>query len=427
MLYKLFLFRLKWLTPQEKTALDALISQRNFIISKNDLSKPLIILRYTYRELLRIIKLPVNKISNRNKVLLINDGEKGVLNATNILIQNKVENNFSKTSHETIAHFSLFHKIQLIILLIISYPFITLIQKRFSNKLNVLSLPNIISNCFIIKSQVINRFDKVYLFGCYKPETNLISLILQKNNIETAFFVSGTPLVYFFQNIVCNELLISNPYQIDEIKNKVLKNAHFETFKLLKPLKLSSFTNFYSTPPPSNTIAIYTSGIWKRKKAKLPFIAEMEINESHLFNYLSTFLEKRPHYALTILFHPIEKQNMQDYEYAKKYYQKKLDNKTVIKFEPMSCNTIDLFSKFDVALSIISNTIYERLYCGYKVLFVNTEKDGMFPIENSSLFNICVDSYDSFVNKLQTVLNYKTEEYFKELNLEKYHFQGYKQ
>ncbi|MFM7106086.1 MAG: hypothetical protein ACKOW8_11240, partial [Flavobacteriales bacterium] len=77
------------------------------------------------------------------------------------------------------------------------------------------------------------------------------------------------------------------------------------------------------------------------------------------------------------------------------------------------------FDKVNVAIASYSTIIYERLYCGMKILISGRSKLG-FPLENSKLNNICFLEQQDFDKKLDEALNQTEEDFFRLNKLEAY-------
>ena len=428
MIYKILYTPISKLSHKEKVALETLYSQISFEVPNTDINKPFIFYRYAFKEILRLFYLPIDRVvNNSKKALLVNDGVNGIEGAEQILKINNIENDVIKISYESLSHISYYHKLKVmfLILLLIFTP--KTYKKRFINLKNYLLLPRIISNYYITISQSINKFERVYLFGAYRPETNLISYKLQQIGIETNIYVSGTPLVYFFQNIICNNMLLSNPYQVDEINYKVLKNPIFDNYFLTKPLKAESFRDFYSFNKTSTNVhlCVYTSGIWKRIENGVSHSEEMGENEDMLFGYLNIFLLDNKHITVRICLHPIEKNNAVDYRRSKEYYMMKLNNQSNISFCNREDITSDSFSTCIVSLSILSNTVYERLFCGHKALIILKRSNEKFPIKQSTINSIIASNYIEFKSKLKSFLVIDNKMYFINNDIKKYRYLEY--
>lgn len=412
------------LSAKEETALNSISTQVNFEIPLNDISKRNIFIRYAIKEFYKLISAPVKKTEIK-KAFLLNDNKSGLSRAIKILQSNNIEEKIIGLNVSDLAFRSNKYKTK------VAFQFLTLIflspfyKGKIKSKQNFLGLPKAFRLYFLVNSQIIEGPRKAYIFGSYRPETNLISLLLQQYGINTSLFVSSTPLVYFFNDIICNTLLISSPYQIDEIKAKCLKRAYFDDFKLMKPLKAESLTDYYiEEATVNNTICIYTSGIWKRQKDKLPYPAEMTINEKSLFLYLSKFI-KDNNVDILICLHPIEKSTLEDFEYSKSYYYNLMPKNHKVRFLERTYNSSEFFSSANISISIFSNVVMERLYCGHKAIFVLSEGDGKFPVLNSSFNNIIATNYFEFQEKLKKYFEMNNNEFFNGLKLNQYHHLTY--
>lgn len=254
-----------------------------------------------------------------------------------------------------------------------------------------------------------NRVHRAVFTGCYEPDSNLASGLLRKRNVPTDMAVSGSPLLWHLKQIVADRLFLTNPYQKEEVAAGVSSTTATEVL-VLPSLQSESFLDKYrGERQKGKGIAVYTSGIWKRKAGGTFFDEGIGRAEEMIFHVLGRVLSD-PTAEIRIYMHPHERRTLADYESAMTHYRNYFDTTERLHFAAMDSRTDQCFDEEDVAICTVSNIVTERLSVGCKVLLVYPGAD--FPLTTSGLNMICAKSETEIFSKLTTMLAQSEETYF---------------
>jgi len=266
-----------------------------------------------------------------------------------------------------------------------------------------------------------NTIKTIYFFCIYQNDSNITALLLQKFKISVIKIASEVPLVFWNKIIICDCLCICNAYQYDEIKyfnqSMFFRNTAFwGPESMLHIMSKYIDTNSQSTP---NVIGFYSTGGWIRElEGEMDQGVNMIKNEHIVKKYIAAYLKHNTKKLKLIIFlHPNEKNKKYEVD-VKKHYNIYFSNINYSYNKPTE-NTANSFEKTNLAIAFNSTIIYERLYFGFKCLLMPLHIEN-FPLENSTLKNICAFNKEEFFNKLEKNLNYTEEEYFKINKLENY-------
>ena len=261
-----------------------------------------------------------------------------------------------------------------------------------------------------------------YQFSIYETYSNLFADALMKESIHVIKISSEVPLALWNKKIVSNELVICNAYQYEEIK-EYKATMLFDKTRFWGPELILEIKDQYKNPDNSGKeskefeIGFYSTGGWLRKV--LGYIDQgnqMEERENKLKLALRDYVKKNK-LKLGIFLHPREKRK-ENIERTKEHYAEFFGGADY-SFLPFDIPTNKLFDKVDLAVAFTSTIMFERLYCGFKSLFVPF---GMadFPIKGSSIENICAADPIELENKLSLFSSMANEEFFVKNNIENY-------
>jgi hypothetical protein len=398
----------------------------NFNIPNKDLKVRLIYFRKVFRVLQQIFLKNHGdvKFDNIEKIHLHNS-ENGREIWLNFINSNKdigeVSTSFSVQNIP--IKLKLFDKIVVTLNILISIPFFYLVVKRKKDvKQNLIGLPNLIITLMKLKN-LVNSCSIICYSGVYEPEANIYSYYLKKKGATVNFFVSGTPLFRFLTHIYCDTLYLGNAYQQEEtliFKNTIL----IQKILLLKPFSFLSLPHYNLMDNfENNRIAFYTSGIWKRREKGIYFDIKIEEKEKIILNYLVRYKKEiNPEIEIILYLHPIEKSNALDYQLAKNHYFSWIGKEKIIEFAEMNSKTTDSFHLDNIAIVTISNTLFERLFSGFKTLII---RDDSFPNNASNLHLISFSEYNEFIELLEKINSLSRKNFFKFFRINKYLIEKY--
>lgn len=266
---------------------------------------------------------------------------------------------------------------------------------------------------------------QVYDFIPYEKDGNFASLLLKGKNIRVIKVPSPGPLATHNSSLLGDEIVLSSPYQEEEIQ-------HFEkTIRIKKiskwiPERAFTYIDKYlekDLPTKQQTIGFYSHGSWIRaKEGHADDGMGIFEAEKKLLHDLSTFLANYPEFSLIIFRHPREKKP-ELAELCDQYY-KPFFTSSQINYSNSIHSTALSFDECDMGIGAFSTILYERMFCGYKTLIGNYGIPA-FPIPGSSLENICVNSFEKLEALLLRNSVSTAENYFIQNGLKGYHFQEY--
>ena len=265
----------------------------------------------------------------------------------------------------------------------------------------------------------------LYDFIPYEKDGNFLSILLMSKGVEVIKIPSPGPLATHNQTILGTRLVLSSPYQEEEVA-QFNTTVRVNSIERWIPERAFGYIDRYASKPftpPAHSIGFYSHGSWIRQKEDH---AEDGLNisaaEQQLLNDLAKFLNEQPQFGLTIFLHPREKKDGMLSE-AKDHYHQLFPNQA-LRFADPSVATAQAFETCDIALGAFSTILYERLFCGFKTLVGNYSIPG-FPLKGSSLESICVHRYDMLQRKLLQFSALSSADFFKETGLMSYHYSRY--
>lgn len=410
-------------TKEDKVVFSSFEERVDFTIPAKDYDKPFIFTRYIVKILLKVLKEQFIKPHSQDTAHC----DHLHLNTT----YSKVSywNNFITEQHgldqlRSIAYpeISLALPLKKKIAVIGSLSRLFFLKKKLKrNGRNFLDAPGLIYTLYKL-SEYLRRVNprEVYFTNIYLPAGNIISYWVMKHGFRISAFVSGTPLFRYLQKIVASRLYLSNQYQLEEYTNCFNSTILASEVRVLAPFyKNELVMNNTFSRPTGKVIGVYTSGIWKRKENGIYYDAQVAEKEQVLIRLLDDFLDRNPEVSVLFFLHPIEKGTGQDYEKARAVYLSGVRNADKFSFASIGQKTIQGFHLCSLAVTSISNTLFERLYAGFKTLIIKKEKD-WFPGDFSQLKKISFISYAEFDALFRQWATAPAKDFFEKNELEDY-------
>lgn len=292
-------------------------------------------------------------------------------------------------------------------------------QKRAGISLiieEIIVLSNLLSICLH------NKVKTIYHFSIYEVYSNAFAQKLMQWGVEVIKIPSEVPLTIWNKKIVASVLVICNAYQYEEIET-YKKNMIFERTEFWGPELILNVKEYYKnqknqdTRKPEFAIGFYSTGGWLRNL--LGHIDQglgIEEKEKKVQSALKNYA-KKGNIKLGIFLHPREKK--EEYLEKTKAHYKEIFEGVDYSFMPFDIPNNKLFDKVDLAVAFSTTIMFERLYCGFKCMFVPFGMEG-FPLVSSPLKNVCVDSEAEFESKLDSLSKLTVGEYFEKNHLEVY-------
>jgi len=269
------------------------------------------------------------------------------------------------------------------------------------------------------------KIKHVYNFLPYELDSNLISLLCRQHEIQVTKIPSSGPLSTHNRIMISDEVAFSSSYHNEEY---ALYRESIRTSKVLMwgPERAYTYIHRYSASPlatPQKTIGFYSHGAWIRQADDHASdglnIGDAELN---LLNHLAVFMKNNPGYSLIVFPHPRER-NEKRWNDTQDFYSKHLHS-TRFSFAAKGIATAHSFEIVDIAVAAFSTIVFERLFCGFKTLIGNYGIPG-FPIEDSTLQNICFNSLETMSSKILSACTQSTDEFFSTNKISGYRFHAY--
>jgi hypothetical protein len=307
--------------------------------------------------------------------------------------------------------------------LLFSLPVYLFLRIKFPGSAqNLLAMPRLLSRLHVMK-QRIKKGSHVYYSGAYEPESNVYAYYLIARGCQVSCFVSGTPLRRYLRMIYCDRLYLSNAYQMEE-REIYRKTILADSVSVMPPFSHRDLDYYSSQSSPAYDVAIYTTGVWKRKEEGIFYDPDVEEKEKTIFRLVDHFITTRNRPLKVVVFcHPVEKRKPADYERARGYYLSQLKHVQAFTFAPAAHSTVKHFGDAAVAVTSISNTLFERLYAGHKTMILRKTGD-WFPHSASRLQTISCEGPEDFCLKLESFLDMSADRFFNENGIQEYRSSG---
>lgn len=324
-----------------------------------------------------------------------------------------------------VAHGILARILNTIILLLLSIfivPVTIFHPDRGSIALNLLE---IVECAHLMEILTRNQIKYLYYFCAFNKDSNYVALRMKALGISSHKVPSSNPINNFYKEVVSDAFSFTAPFQHRELsqlhKNWFVEN--FEEWPVFNFQDIHPLIAQYQEPK-KHTLALISSGIWKRiKRGDLPLGVGEYQAEIRLIEFLKSYLKKHPEIEFYIYFHPVEKSNLETYQDAISFYSEEFDGIDVNFFD-RNTDTYTLFDKIDTSIAAYSSTNLERLYAGFKTLYaplgMRTDYYAGCEVENIAAFK-----ESDLEVLLDKTLNQETEDFFKSNDIGKYHHSHY--
>lgn len=415
-----------WISSEKNTeeylASVCFFENMTYRLYESDKSDPLIGLRMAvrlWRRLGKTTKSGVVPVNEDGKIVIV-----GGLLRTSELIIRYIQGNSPEKVHSYIAKDFITTPPGLRFRIFITMlPFILRQTWRClysNNRVNLaLAIHEVFEIAFILDYFRSNNLKELYDWIPYEKDSNLLSLLAQKQGIIVTKLPSSGPLVTHNRFMLSQQVVLTTPYQFEELaKYKDTITAS----KILRwpPQGAMDHGDHYKekrkTTP--HTIGFFSHGSWIRKQEKHAEHGRnvLDAERSILF-FLGKFVEENPDFKILIFPHPREKKK-EILNETKSFYAQCIGHD---RFEilPPELSTADNFDKADIGLGAFSSILYERMYCGFKVLIGNIGFSD-FPMTSSKLNQICFDEYDEMKQLLLHFADLSSEQFFEETGLKGY-------
>lgn len=299
----------------------------------------------------------------------------------------------------------------------------TIFQKRRDNyALTISSVAEIALILSFLKSV---KCSYAFDFYSFESDSNFMYLALSAQSIRVCKIPSSGPLASHYLKTLCDDLVISTPYQQEEI-TALGRDMVFTRILHWPPERAHTYYSKFCVGKvqlPANVIGFYSHGQWLRNLAgHAGYGVGVEEDEIKILSFIKNYCDHRPLVAVKIFPHPRELKD-EVLEKTQRFYDQHL-GKGNYELMLSEGGSAQHFDRVNVAIASYSTIIYERLYCGMKILISKNSKPG-FPIPSSVLNNICFSEEKEFDTKLERALHQSEEEFFSGNQLEPFRWNNF--
>ncbi len=250
--------------------------------------------------------------------------------------------------------------------------------------------------------------NELFFFCIFEKDANLATVLLRRNGVKVTKIPSEVPLGIWNKTIIADKLCFCSGYQQDELE-------FFSTSMFVKetdywgPELMLKNVDKYNKPTSvhKNTIGFYSTGSWVRKLEN--HFSQNFDAEDLVLRSVGEFCSENPEYKLLVFLHPRESSGKY-FPKAVARYEAALGS-LKFRFSESGQRTADCFEMADIAVALNSTIMYERLYYGFKTLFMPIGFDN-FPIETSKMRNICLYTKEDLKVKLMAEAPLSNKEFF---------------
>ncbi|MCB9233054.1 MAG: hypothetical protein H6581_15460 [Bacteroidia bacterium] len=302
------------------------------------------------------------------------------------------------------------------------WPF-TILSKYRANLAQI--MPDTVRVINLLRILRKHKISRLYYFFIFEIYANVAAQVLMSEGITLLKVTSMSPLTFHARVVIASELCVNTAYQMEE--TRIFKDTLFVgKFHLWAPeMYMDHIEKYREADPeatPKHVLGYYSSGYELRfslGESHTGFFGDPE-SDDMLREYLREYLLSHPEVKLKIFLHPFEKRSDERYAQATKYY---FDHFQGCNIEIMGrdISTVGSLELVDVALSVLSNSLADRLYFGYKGLFTPFTVDRL-PAPGTSLEAICAKSKAHLFELLDRSMAQSTDEFFRENKIDNYRF-----
>ncbi len=265
----------------------------------------------------------------------------------------------------------------------------------------------------------------ISFFHPYEIDSNVIAHFLMSKGVVVQFIPSIIPLYVHNHHLICDQLVITTPYQLDEIKHQFSSSIFYKHLVYWSAesigRNIQKNKNWSSQCHNPKTIAFYSHGQWLRNELQRADNGlNLEQTENELLLVLNLVVQKFD-LALTIFLHPLEKKNLAR---AEQHYHERLN--IPFQWANIEERSAQSFHAFHWGIGAMSSVVFERLLMGHKTILFQ-HPGFIFPIKNSGIQNICLFQEADISACLEAYEKTTAEQFFKEKNIASYyHFPDFR-
>lgn len=266
----------------------------------------------------------------------------------------------------------------------------------------------------------------VVFSNIYSQDSNINYLIYSAFGCTIIKNPSEDPLAFDNPILLSDQLIICNPYQIEEIK--IIKDVKVKSIIHGLPEQTNQYEGKYGHtfyPTKKEFVGYYSSGSWLRKQQSRYYFhlnIDCAYQEELLLLDLKKFIEAFPQYQIKIFQHPVEKDSQKNIDLTTDYFKSVLGDVPFV-LNDTNLHTCLSFEECNTAISLLSGSSLYRLNFGYKSLFYVPEGSfPTFPYPNTSLAAINIGKKPDFNSFLKAQMDTDEKTFFESHGLNKYKY-----
>ena len=279
-----------------------------------------------------------------------------------------------------------------------------------------------LESCRLLNILQIHGITKLHHFCIFERDANISAHILMQSGIVVNKIPSEVPLHFFNKTIVASSLSFCFAYQQEEFlayhQSMFVKTTqHWAPELILKAPQRFLMKRKGELLKNQTNLGFYSSGNWLREKLGDVDLGHNDKENEELLLKMLIQLAESKKLSLTIFLHPIEKR-LANKALTDAYYVP-LVKSSGIQIGPLNQASIESFDTVNLAVSLYSTLMFERIYLGFKTILAPWGYPE-FPMANSPFKNICVMEPNALAEKIQYNLELSPLDFFNKNQISHY-------
>lgn len=256
----------------------------------------------------------------------------------------------------------------------------------------------------------------------YLIDSNWQYLQLRELGVFVTKVPSPGPLRAHHSVLQADRLITTSGYQEEELEQNELRVSVSERESWIPEASLNYIFDYYpSAPDPkAGVLGFYSHAGWLRKDSGHTddglYIPETEV---YILRELRDYLSGDTDMRLLIFPHPRER-SPDVWPRTLAFYREQLGQNIQWDFFREGVSSVRSFHEADIGLAAYSTIIYERLFCGFKVLIGNALTPE-FPFTGSQLNQLCFNQSLALSTQIEKISGLSNTAFFQEMELHAYH------
>jgi hypothetical protein len=247
----------------------------------------------------------------------------------------------------------------------------------------------------------------IFYGGSYYIMYFFMAIIIRRNGAKRVLYLNS-PLLDNDDIMNVDEVVLYHRWQRDNAKNMICAKKYTiggcESIHLVPPYRRSDRKK-------RDSMAIYSSGVHARHKLDFDMeerLREFRLNEELMRKLMERYARLYPNLCFSIFLHP----GIEDFDGAQQFYGRLLYLPNVRISD--DGRSQDSFDDYELGISNISATLFERIEGGHKSCFVFPS--GFCDIfRKTALSSIVVENYDNAIERIENMRLMPRSEYFKSI------------